>query len=77
MTKGHRVGGQSQWQDIIPPYSTPHLREVCQILATGMLRLRTRSGMVASSVNPQYGKSSLHFQLDPSSHAPRTNRRDA
>lgn len=54
-----------------------HLKEVCQILAMGLLRLRSRSEMLASTEMPRHGESSLHFLPDQSRHANPTNRRDA
>ncbi len=57
----------------------PHLREVCAILAAGLLRLRRRA---AEDLNRdaaqarQPGESSLHFRPEESGHAFPT-RRDA
>ena len=58
----------------------PHLREVCAILAAGLLRLRRRTAEdlardVAQAGDP--GESSLHFTGHQSVCANRTNRRPA
>jgi hypothetical protein len=58
----------------------PHLREVCQILARGLARLRRRTAEesardAARAADP--GEGSLHFRADPSVHANRTTRRPA
>jgi hypothetical protein len=55
----------------------PHLREVCTILAAGLLRLRQRSAEDIALDAAEAGESSLHFTADPSVCANRTNRRRA
>lgn len=50
----------------------PHLREVCAILAAGLVRLRCRSAEeFARDANRgrEQGESSLHFTGDQSGHA--------
>ncbi len=54
-----------------------HLQDVCEILAKGILRLRTRSEMIASRLASENGEFPLHFQPHQRGHATRTNRRDA
>ena len=51
----------------------PHLREVCAILAAGLLRLRSR----AAEETGDQGEVSLRFPAHPSACAIRTNRRPA
>ena len=53
----------------------PHLREVCQILAMGVLRLRSRDATVASQTTSENGDFSLHFHPDQSGHAQPDRRR--
>ena len=58
----------------------PHLREVCAILAAGLLRLRSRAAenLARDSADcAAPGESSLHFTADQSVCANRTNRRAA
>ncbi len=58
----------------------PHLRELCTILATGLVRLqrRTAEDLARDSANcAASGESSLHFTADQSVCANRTNRRSA
>ncbi len=58
----------------------PHLREVCTILATGLLRLRRRTAEELahdSGICAVGGESSLHFTADESVCANRTSRRTA
>jgi hypothetical protein len=55
----------------------PHLREVCSILAAGLLRLRSRTPVDIDRCPQDRGESSLHFTADQSVCATRTNRRDA
>ncbi len=58
----------------------PHLREVCAILAVGLVRLRRRTAedlaRDAAQAGDQ-GESSLHFRGDQSMHANRNSRRPA
>jgi hypothetical protein len=51
----------------------PHLREVCTILALGLIRLGKRTQQ-SSQVSDGPGESSLHFPPDQSGHA-KPNRR--
>jgi hypothetical protein len=56
----------------------PHLREVCTILAGGLVRLRQRTTEDLARDSANYaggGESSLHFNADQSVCANRTNRR--
>ena len=56
----------------------PHLREVCTILAAGLIRLRRRNEEEAtqhSAGRQELGDGSLHFLADQSVCANRTNRR--
>jgi hypothetical protein len=55
----------------------PHLREVCEILARGMLRLRSRAAEEAARDSADCGERLLHFSATQRLHANRTNRRDA
>lgn len=56
---------------------TPHLREVCDILARGLLRLRSRAAAEAARERADCGERLLHFSTTQRLHANRTNRRDA
>ena len=52
------------------PSLPPHLREVCAILARGLLRLRERQRRLQSrQVSDAHGESSLHFLPDQRGHA--------
>lgn len=55
----------------------PHLREVCDLLARGLLRLRSRAAEQAARDNADCGERPLHFAATQRLHANRTNRRDA
>jgi hypothetical protein len=55
------------------PHLPAHLREVCEILARGLLRLRSRAGEKAAD----RGERLLHFSAPQRLHANPTNRRDA
>ena len=56
----------------------PHLREVCAILAVGIIRLRAaRLAHTSPQTLGTSGDSSLHFRPHQSGHATRTNRRNA
>jgi hypothetical protein len=55
----------------------PHLREVCTILAAGLLRLRSRIADDFARDAADTGESSLHFSAEESVCANRTNRRRA
>lgn len=58
----------------------PHLRELCSILAGGIVRLRCRTAEElarnAGLPGPD-GETSLHFTADQSGHADTTRRRHA
>ena len=43
------------------PHLPPHLREVCDILARGLLRLRSRVGQGATPDPANTGEICLHF----------------
>jgi hypothetical protein len=67
-----------------PPYATspnshllPHLREICDLLARGLLRLRSRTAEETARVAADRGERLLHFSAVQRLHANRTNRRDA
>ena len=54
------------------PHLPPHLREVCAILAAGLMRLRCRTAEDFARDAAQAaadGESSLHFTADQSVHA--------
>jgi hypothetical protein len=55
----------------------PHLREVCDLLARGLLRLRSRAAEEAARDAADRGERPLHFTATQRLHANRTNRRDA
>jgi hypothetical protein len=55
----------------------PHLREVCDLLARGLLRLRSRAAEEAARDAADRGERPLHFAATQRLHANRTNRRDA
>ena len=55
----------------------PHLREVCDILARGLLRLRSRSAEEAARDAADRGERLLHFSARERLHANPTKRRDA
>ena len=55
----------------------PHLREVCSILAAGLLRLRSRAAEEAAREAADWGERDLHFPPPQRVHANRTNRRPA
>ena len=58
------------------PSLPPHLREVCAILARGLLRLRDRNQRQQSrQVSDAPGESSLHFLPDQRGHAKPNRRR--
>jgi hypothetical protein len=55
----------------------PHLREVCSILAAGLLRLRSRATEEAAREAADQGERDLHFPPPQRVDANRTNRRPA
>ena len=55
----------------------PHLREVCDILARGLLRLRSRSAEEAARDGAERGERLLHFSARQRLHANPTKRRVA
>ena len=55
----------------------PHLREICDLLARGLLRLRSRAADEAARGAVDRGEWLLHFPATQRLHANRTNRRDA
>ena len=55
----------------------PHLREVCGILAAGLLRLRSRAAEEAAREATDGGERLLHFPALQRLHANRHNRRPA
>jgi hypothetical protein len=59
------------------PYLPPDLREVCGILARGLMRLRSRAAEEAARDAADRGERLLHFPAPQRLHANRTTRRDA
>ena len=55
----------------------PHLAEVCDILARGLLRLRSRTGENSDIQPADQGERLLHFTAHQRGHANPTKRRDA
>ena len=55
----------------------PHLREVCDLLARGLLRLRSRAAEEAARGAADRGERLLHFPAAQRLHANRTTRREA
>ena len=47
----------------------PHLREICAILANGLLRLRIRTADYIAPETASQGENSLHFTAHQSRHA--------
>jgi hypothetical protein len=62
-------------QDLHP--LPPHLREVCDLLARGMVRLRRRTSEEFARDEARYGEVSLRPAADPSGHANPSTRRAA
>jgi len=61
---------------ILPnPHLPPHLREVCSILARGLLRLRSRAAEDEAREAADQGERGLHFPAPQRVDANRTNRR--
>ena len=61
------------------PHLPPPLREVCAILARGLLRLRSRSAEECArdaAETGDHGEFRLHYLPPQRGHATRTNRRD-
>jgi hypothetical protein len=59
------------------PHLPPHLREVCSILAAGLLRLRSRAAEEAAREAADQGERLLHFPAPQRLHANPSRRRDA
>ena len=62
------------------PHLPPHLREVCAILAVGLLRLRSRNAEEIArdaAETGDHGEFRLHYLPHQRGHATRINRRDA
>jgi hypothetical protein len=57
------------------PHLPPHLREVCDLLARGLLRLRSRAAEEAARDATDCGERPLHFSAAERLHANRTTRR--
>jgi len=55
----------------------PHLREVCSILAKGLVRLRSRAAKELAGDTADQGERLLHSRAPARRHANRTNRRPA
>jgi hypothetical protein len=55
----------------------PHLSEVCDILARGLLRLRSRTADKTDAPPADQGERLLHFTAHQRRHANPTKRRDA
>jgi hypothetical protein len=55
----------------------PHLREVCDILARGLVRLRSRAAAREAPLPAASGEIRLHFPAPQRPDANRTNRRNA
>ena len=51
------------------PNLPPHLREICDILARGLLRLRSRTAEAFARDLGAEGETSLHFTAHQSVHA--------
>jgi len=61
----------------INPHLPPHLAEVCDILARGLLRLRSRTAEKSDDRSADRGERLLHFTAHQRRHANSTKRRDA
>ncbi len=59
----------------INPHLPPHLREVCAILAAGLVRLRSRAAEEAEREAADRGEQRLHFSAPQRVDANRNNRR--
>lgn len=59
------------------PHLPPHLREVCELLARGLLRLRSRAAEELARDAKDRGDRLLHFPATQRLHANRTTQRDA
>ena len=51
------------------PHLPPHLREVCDILARGLLRLRSRGMPAEDTETAEHGDIRLHFTAPQRLHA--------
>ena len=61
----------------INTYLPPHLRDVCSILAAGLVRLRSRAAEEAAREAADLGERALPFSAPQRPYANRTNRRPA
>jgi len=61
----------------INPHLPPHLREVCDLLARGLLRLRSRAAQEAAREAAAAGEPRLHFVPTQRRHANPERRGDA
>ena len=70
MPKHNRPGpGSERRPNASRPDRPPHLREICDILARGLLRLRSRTAEDIARDLGAGGESSLHFPARQSVHA--------
>ncbi len=63
--------------DLTNPNLPPHLSEVCDILARGLLRLRSHTSDKTDAPPADQGERLLHFTAHQRRHANPTKRRDA
>ena len=73
----HQRGVQKLSSTGINPHLPPHLRDVCSILAAGLLRLRSRAAEEAAREAADWGERALPFPPPQRPYANRTNRRPA
>jgi hypothetical protein len=62
---------------LLQTHLPPHLREVCDLLARGLLRLRSRAAQEAAREAADQGERGLHLPAPQRRHANRTTRRPA
>ena len=73
---GRRDSYQTMRTSPTTSHLPPHLREVCDLLARGLVRLRARQQRLQSrQVSDAIGESSLHFLPDQRGHAKPNRRR--
>ena len=65
------------WQADPLIHLPPHLREICTVLAVGLVRLRSRTIEDIEREQGVHGESSLHFRSDQSGHANPTRKGSA